>query len=135
MLNPWVLLALTFFWISSVAGAFFGGKSFEAGQQAKAQQEAVKAALGDAAKAAEVDKQAAIAAAKKEGVAAGRAAALRGRGQDAIRSEPLAAACDWRPQSYSVLITAVRDANGAAPADTGLSDAVRKSNGADKPVR
>lgn len=135
MLNPWVLLGLVLFWIASVTGAFFGGTSYEAGQQAKARQEAITAALADAAANAEVDKQAAIAAAKKEGIAAGRAAALRGRGNEAIRAEPLATSCNWGTQSFGVLIAAVRDANGAAPADPGLPDAVRKSNGAVQPQR
>jgi hypothetical protein len=134
-MNPWVLIAIGVAFVASNASSFFYGQHVEAAEQAQAQQKLVTDKLAEAAVNAEADKQAAIKAAKAEGIAAGRAAALRGKGNEAIRNEPLAAACDWRPQSFSVLVAAVRDANGATPADTGLSDAVRRANGTVQPSR
>ncbi len=59
MINPWVLLIVGAVWIASVGTAFWKGRNFEAGVQAKAHAQQLAAALQQAQDNALIDMQAA----------------------------------------------------------------------------
>ena len=118
MLNPYVILGLLLFWCASVTGAFFSGQSSEADRAKAAQLAAVNQAVEDANRVAAADQRKAVAAAIKTAKARTRTVTIRGKAVEVIREVPSPAACDWNPDSWGVLLSAV-DAANDKPASVG----------------
>ena len=136
MLNPWVLLGLTLFWLFSVAGAYFKGhQAAQADARAQYATE-LEQTIADHNKQAQIDARQAADAAAKDAAARTRSAMLRNQANEANRAKPLPISCNLDTERFRVLDDAIKAANGSdTPAASGLRPAINKANSASKPER
>jgi len=135
MFSPWILLAALLALGVTNAGSFLYGKRVQEGAHALAQQEAVNEAVAEAERTAAEDKKRAVAAATRRAAAQTRTQQIRTQANETISSQPLAASCDWSPDTFRLLNDAIAAANDSTATAGELSDAVRAANAAGKPRR
>lgn len=120
---------------ASNAGSFLYGKHIENVEAKAAQLTAVKEAVEDANRVAAADQRKAVAAAIKTAKARSRIAAIRTQATEAIRETPSPASCDWSPDSWGVLLSAVDAANDKPASVSSLPQPLPRAGAAGKPDR
>lgn len=123
MFNPWILLAVVLAFAASNAGSFLYGQHVEAGQEAKAREKAVTAAITAHEEQTAED----MATAYEVGLAKGRARTAAASNRESFNNALSAAprrpdACDMPRAAYDRLLDAVSLAN----ADEGSTVVVPK---------
>ena len=122
-------LAIGIAFLLAIAGAGYKGynmgEDHAAAQAAIAQEKADKDARDNAI----IDMSAAAENARREALIQARSTTVQGKANDAIRTAPLAANCNWSQPTYVLLADAVAASNGADPnAADELSRRVRAAN-------
>lgn len=132
--NPWILVGLLVFWLSTLAGAYWKGHT-AAQDSARAQYATdLEATIAEHNANAEIDAQAALEWGQANARVRTEYVTIRSAANAATQNNPAVPACNLDTGRMQSLAAAISAANKQSPADL-LLDATDKANSTSKPVR